>query len=121
MTGSAIPQADVILERITNVQGDVSEIKTSVGCLSKDSQTFQRQYIRDHSEVTMKVSASHRRLDEHELRMKAIEAQMQELRDALHPLIITNRILGFIGGAVGLSVIALIWSLVTGRAILLIP
>ena len=126
MAGSSLPQdacgaGEVILEKIVNLQEDVSEIKTEVGCLNKNYQAFQREYIKESAELSMKTVSSHRRLDVHERRMEAIETQMKEIRDALQPLIMTNRVLAFVGSAVGLSVIALIWSLVTGKAVMFIP
>ena len=126
MSGSSQPQdtcgaGEVILEKIVNIQKDVSEIKTEVGCLSKNYEAFQRQYIKENAELSMKAVSAHRRLDLHEQRMKAIENQMKEIRDALHPLIFTNKILAFIGSALGLSLIALIWSLITGKAVMVIP
>ena len=126
MAGSSQPHGEcaageVILEKVSNLQEDVSEIKTEVGCLNKNYQAFQREYIKESAELSMKAVSSHRRLDVHEKRMEAIEAQMKEIRDALPPLIMTNRVLAFVGGAVGLSVIALIWSLITGNAVMFIP
>ena len=126
MPGSSGPQADcaagiVILEKISNLQEDVLEIKTDVGCLNKGYQAFQREYIKESAELSMKAISSHRRLDVHERRLEAIETQMQEIRNALQPLIMTNRVLAFVGSAVGLSVIALVWSLITGRAVMFIP
>ena len=126
MAGSSGSQIDctsgeVILEKVSHIQEDVSEIKTELGCLSKNYQAFQREYIKESAELSMKAVSSHRRLDVHEKRMDAIEAQMKEIRDALQPLIMTNRVLAFVGSAVGLSVIALIWSLVTGKAVMFIP
>ena len=126
MAGSSEPQVDcsageVILERITHVQEGVSEIKTEVGCLNNNYQAFRREHIKEIAELSMKTVSSHRRLDVHERRMDAIEAQMKEIRDALQPLIMTNRVLAFVGSAVGISVIALIWSLVTGKAVMFIP
>ena len=126
MAGSSQAQADcsaseVILERVANLQEDVSEIKTDVGCLSNNYQAFQRQCIEKGAELSMKAMSSHRRLDDHDTRLTAIEDQMKEIRDALQPLIMTNKVLVFVGSAVGISVIALIWSLVTGKAVMFIP
>ena len=126
MAGASLPQdacgaGEVILEKIINIQGDVSEIKIVAERLSTNYQIFQREVVRETAEATMKAAASHRRLDLHDERIKAIENQMKEIRDALHPLIWTNKILAFVGSAVGLSVIALIWSLITGKAVMIIP
>ena len=119
MTGASLPE--VVLEKIINVQDDVSEIKKDVGDLNKSYLAYQRVAIKESAEFSMKVISSHRRLDAHEERMRSMEKQMKEIRDALQPLIYTNRILAFIGGSLGLSVTALIWSLITGRAVMIIP
>lgn len=115
------PAQDVILEKINNIQGDVSEIKTEVGSLNKSYQASQHEAIRERSELHMQSVASHRRLDVHEKRMKDIEDQMREIRNALQPLIFTNKILTFVGITLGGSTIALIWSLITGKAVMIIP
>ena len=112
---------EVILEKLSHVQEDVVEIKTEVGCLSKNYQAFQREYIKESAELSMKAMSSHRRLDVHERRLDAVETQMKEIRDALHPLIYTNKVLAFVGTALGASIIALIWSLITGKAVMVIP
>ena len=126
MAGSSQAQADcsaseIILERVANLQEDVSGIKTDVGCLNKSYQAFQREYIKESAELSMKAVSSHRRLDVHETRLTAIEDQMKEIRNALQPLIFTNKILAFVGVTLGASTIALIWSLVTGKAVMVIP
>ena len=126
MAGSSLPQdtcgaGEVILEKVLHIQEDVSEIKTEVGCLNNNYQAFQREYIKESAELSMKAVSSHRRLDVHERRLEAVETQMKEIRDALHPLIYTNKILAFVGTALGASIIALIWSLITGKAVMFIP
>ena len=126
MPGSPQPHSECaagekILERVTNVQGDVTEIKKDVGCLNKSYQAFQREIIKENAKLSMKAVSSHRRLNLHEKRMKAIETQMKEIRGMLQPLIYTNRILAFVGTALGASVIALIWSLITGKAVVIVP
>lgn len=119
MTGVSLPE--VALEKISNIEEDVSEIKKGFGDLNKSFLAFQRLSIKESAEFSMKVVSSHRRLDTHEERLKAIETQMTEIRDAIQPLIYTNRILAFIGGSLGVSVVALIWSLITGKAVMIIP
>ena len=126
MTGSPLPHSEcaageVILEKVSNLQEDVTEIKKDVGCLNKSYQAFQREIIKENAELSMKAVSSHRRLDLHEKRMEAIELQMKEIRDMLQPLIYTNRILAFVGTALGASAIALIWSLITGKAVVVVP
>lgn len=124
---------DIVLERVANMQGDVSEIKNSVKCLDECQHRFERDYLQEHAKVVQESNAAHRRLDEFEKRMKernadfeyrmterskesaALRVQMTAIQESMTPLIAAYRVLAFLGGALGLSVIALIWSLITGQ------
>ena len=112
---------DVILEKINNVQGDVSEIKQDVKNLSNNYRAFERESIRERANLVGKVNAAQTYAEENRRRIVDIEKKMTEIQNALQPLIATNKLLAFIGGALGISIIALIWALITGQAILAFP
>jgi len=113
---------DVLIERITNLQLDVSEIKKSVNVLDDIQREFQREYLTEHAKVVQEATAAHRRLDEFEKRleernkeMDKMRIQMEAIQKAIAPMISAYRMLVFLGSALGLSVLALIWSMITGQ------
>jgi hypothetical protein len=104
----------VVAERLGALTDVVVEVKDLVKCLDGRLDTFERQYIERHTQVVADVRTHTARLDDYERRLDALEKIVQ-------PLVMYARILSFIGGAAGLSIIALIWALLTGQATVSFP
>jgi hypothetical protein len=66
--------------------------------------------------ITSRVDASWRKLDEHDTTLGKHDERIKTLDKQLGRLMSMYGIFVFIGGGLGLSVIALIWSLITGQA-----
>jgi len=111
---SAHASSALILERIEDLRKDFQENKTSLNCLVKDLGDFRLHYTGEHQRVVMQTEASHKRLDDHERRL-------QEIEKILPSLVMTGKALTFVGSAVVLSILGLIWALVTGQATVVIP
>ncbi len=107
---------DVLVERVDAVIESQTEIKEMILRLDDRLRAIEREQVVEHVKLEAKADAAHRRLDEHEKRISANEASINALKDLIAPLVTANRIMTWIGGALGISVIALIWALITGQA-----
>ena len=68
-----------------------------------------------------KAEAAHNRLDYVEKRIELLEINIKKITDMMPSLVATNKVLIFIAGALGLSVVGLIWSLIIGQVQLVFP
>lgn len=100
---------EVLAERVEVLIGNVAELKDLLGQVSTQVRTLDREAITDRARIEGKVDAAHRRLDEHDKRLT-------DINKVLPNLIVANNILTYGGGILLLSVLALIWSLITGQA-----
>lgn len=82
---------------------------------------FERVYAVAHTELDNKANHAHLRIDEVKRQQEDASAQLKALRDAIQPMIYTNRILAWIGGLLGASIIGLIWALVVGQVTVVLP
>lgn len=121
MAAATSPGQGIVLERIDQLRGDVAELKDLFRKHVESQTTYERESAIVHAELDNKSSAAHRRLDEQEAIIKELSEQVQKLRDAIQPLVFTNKILTWLGLALGGSVLALIWSIVTHQVSLVIP
>src|SRR4030042_651328 len=102
------PNQGVILERIDGIKCDLAEVRGMISELTRDYRNFRESYTKEHIPLTLQAEAAHRRLDEHKVEHNEIETEIEELKKQLAPVIIWGKIIGFIGSAVMLSMIALI-------------
>lgn len=66
--------------------------------------------------VLARIEASWQKLVEHEVKLMTQDGKILKQDARLAQLMMMYKIFVFIGGALGLSMIALIWSLITGQA-----
>lgn len=111
----------VILERIDFLRDDIGELKKSVICLENNYASLRHEYAVEHVRVVDKADAAHKRLDIHEQKIEAIVSTLDRMERAMSPLITTNRLILWIGGIFGVSIITLIWMLITQEAKLIFP
>lgn len=103
---------EALIERFTGLKDDNIEIKAALSCLTREVSDFRLIYTSGHERVVMQSDASHRRLDDHEDRLKKIES-------ILPSLVMTGKALTFVGSAMVLAIIGLIWALITGQAVVI--
>ena len=106
---------EVLLERIEGVKNDTSEIRSKVECLDKNYQVFREEYTRGHATMEAAVARAHERIDEHDEKIAILVHSFEKQRDLIQPLIATNKILSWMGGTLGGSVLLLIWLVITGQ------
>lgn len=111
----------VVLERIESLRCDIAELRGAVDVLTRDYRNFREVYVGAHVTLDGKADAAHRRLDDHDKRHVGLEQEVEQLKNQLTPLVLWGKVVAFVGSAVMLSVIALIWSLITGQMRLIVP
>jgi len=95
---------EVLLERIDGVRVDLSHLREGVKCLEKQANGYMTEYAK----TTV-------RIENHDERIRNLEGNFDKLKDLIRPLIATNKILSYLGGVLGGSVLLLIWMMITGQ------
>ena len=101
------PSLSVVLERVL-------EVKVIVDDTAKQLQALRELYLVAHQQIVDQVGQHEKTLGEHHTAIK-------DLQKAVGPLVAAYKILVFISGAVGLSVIALIWAIITHSVTISMP
>jgi hypothetical protein len=99
----------VLTERVELLIANVGEVKEMVARLAEQVRVLEKDGYADQIRAEAKLEAAHHRLDEHE---KALTHTGKVLPD----LVTASRVGTYLGGALVLSVMALIWALITGQA-----
>lgn len=102
----------VLKERLDVVVQNTADIKAAIEKIDGRVDVVEIANVK----IDGKADAAHRRLDDHVKRLDTLEVAVRNLSDAVQPLVWTSRLIAFVGTAVGVSIIALIWSLITGQA-----
>lgn len=121
----------VVMERLGGLAAALLEVKALVQ--SMDAQQRRDAIERATSTTAMdaKIVAAHTRLDDHDDKLDELEnaqketdreykAAQKEADKKLGRFEAAYNVMVFVGGALGLSVIALIWSLITGQVHLVV-
>ena len=107
------------------MRDDINELKTRIDCLSAAFAERGTIHARENERLIMQADAAHRRLDILEPRVEkldlAIRNELQTLKDAVGPLKSQARIITWVGVMLGGSMMALIWSIITGQVHLVFP
>lgn len=119
MPAGAGDETAVLVERLKNVQDDLVKIDRGVCALNEKLSAFERSYLVEHAKVVNRADEAHAKLTDHLRRIERLETSFEALSKMIQPLINTNKIVVWIGGALGLSVLGLVWSLLTGQVTLL--
>jgi len=110
---------EVILERISTIDKYLLKTTAQLEVLSTQIVEFNKEYITKHVTVENKVTAAHIRLDSLEnkvdKRITEIDKAILDIQKMLIPMVSANKILTFIAAGFGISIIGLIWSLITGQ------
>ena len=103
----------------------MSDLKASNNELTRAVNTLAKTYEVEHVRVVSDVSSITKRLDAIDKpkdgRLDQIEAQLDQIAKDLQPLVLANRVTVWIAGALGVSVIGLIWAILTHQLLLVVP
>lgn len=104
----------VLLEKIENLREDLAELSKAISYHLEAQVKFEQQSYSDRQLLKAQV-------DNHEKEIAELRTQVRKLTDMIRPLIVTNRILTWLGGILMASVVALIWGILTHQVLLIFP
>lgn len=105
---------DVLLERVGALQTDITDIKCSTTALSSSLSMLRENYLVEHEKLVAAVRMLSTKVDEHD---KVID----DLEKKIEPLMAAHKILVWVAGILGGSIIVLIWMVITHQAIITLP
>jgi len=74
-----------------------------------------KEYIKNQSEFAQECARAHYRISTHDKQLDTLTIWARGIDKIIPSLVSTNKILIFIGSGLGLSIIGLIWALITGQ------
>lgn len=116
------PNLGVVLERIGDLRGDVSEIKAQITCYNDREIAFEMKYTEERTSLAADVrtagetaARAHKRIDD-------LEKQVVTIGDAVKPLIFQSKVLAWasslIGGALILGALSFLWAIATHQIVI---
>lgn len=99
----------VLTERLELLIANVAELKEMVAHLAEQVRLLEKEGLASQVRLEARLEAAHHRLDEQ-------EKTLQQAQKVLPDLVTASRIGTYLGGGLTLSVMALIWALITGQA-----
>jgi len=110
-----------IEEKIDYIVKALDETQEAVSKLAECYQKSQIDYTRTNVILEQKADSAHARLDEHNKDIVAIRNNLETLAKIVASIVAQYRIINFIAGAFGLSLIGLIWGIITHSVAITIP
>jgi hypothetical protein len=111
----------IILERVENLREDVSKLNELMRCYQENMTRFELDSSKERAVLKVGAEDTKKRLDGHDRQMETLTGQIKDLRDSVAPLLYTNKLLTFLGSALMVSILTLIWSIITHRVTLMFP
>ena len=116
----------ILTERIQSTRDDIAEIKAASERVETRGMTFEKLYIAEHAKLVGVTESAHARIDNHAIKIAEIKVelykltestrdQLRLLTEAIQPLVMTSRVLIWIGGIAGAAVTALVIAIITGQ------
>jgi hypothetical protein len=122
---SAAATNGVILERLDQLRCDVNGLSGELRALADNVQKFELMYTAEHVKVVERLDAAHRRIDDHDKKFVEIDATVKGMQlsviDMTSQVRQMKAILVWIGGSVGVFVIALLWQIFTHQVAVVFP
>jgi hypothetical protein len=111
----------IIIERLNALACDTAEIKNKLDKHEEAQNNFRIDYEIRHAAIEKKSDTAHLRLDETNKRMERLEQEINALKEAVRPLVLQAKILGWLAIALGSSVVALIWGILIHKITISVP
>jgi septal ring factor EnvC (AmiA/AmiB activator) len=123
MPAASQPSKDTsaILERIDGIREDIGELKSSITTLADGYSCFKVDYTKAHEELRSDVKQVSERVNEHDKTLVKHGDQLKSHEEKLAPLTLQSRIVAWVGSAIGLMVLYLLWDIFIHRGVPIIP
>ena len=112
----AIPESsfDYFLEILTRVESGVQTTQATL-------QSLIVEYQKEHIRVVDMATSAHERIDRLEKDVSELTKCVQQMKDLIQPVLFVNRILAWVLVAFGVSIIALIFAIITHQVSMVFP
>ena len=112
----------VLIERLEAMQCTLQEVRDEMRQLNKLQAEFEKRYTIEHQRIVSAVEGHQTRLERLELSTVArLENDVKQLTGQIAPILFAHKILVWVGGLLGGSVVALIWALIIGTVKIVTP
>ena len=111
----------VIVERLEHIRSELEQITKRLDTFIESSSQFRIDYEIRHAELSAKTNAAHTRLDDQAKDLAVLKAVSAEQQKSIGSLNIYAKMLGFVAGILGSSVIVFLWSIITHQVTLAVP
>jgi hypothetical protein len=108
----------IIIERLEALACDMLEIKASLKEYQQSSVKFLVDFEIRYAAVDNKAGAAHTRLDKHDAEITAMTKSQAETARMVTSLVLQSKVINFVGAGLGVSIIALIWGILTHQVTL---
>lgn len=102
-----------IIEKITTLIGTAEKLESSLNSLGTEVSNLRLVYEKEHVRLVEQVSSAHKRIDAIDNSIKSLDTKFDLLETSIQPLKFQSKLLGWVGGAFGMLVIALLWAIFT--------
>lgn len=104
------------------MQTTLAEVRDEIRLMNRAQQEFERRYTVEHQRIVGAVENHQGRLERLEISVIArIENDIKSITEKISPILFAHKILVWVGGLLGGSVVALIWALITGAVKIVTP
>jgi len=118
----------LLLQAVESLRCDIQELKAALNKHTDDEHRFRLDYEVRHADVINKASAAHTRMDGLEKITTQNTADIAKNADAIskldksiQPLLFQSKIVGWFAITLAISVIGLVWSIITHQVTLTFP
>jgi hypothetical protein len=106
----------LLSQRMETMGESIEELKVMVKELSTSIQALEKRELVCQANVVNRGDSNYGRIEDHEKRLVLLKLWQEETQKVLERVLFSYRIIAFIGSSLGISIIALIWALITGSA-----
>lgn len=117
----ASAQLGILTERIEAQSATLCEVRADIKAIGEAVTNLATEYRVEHARVVDRTHAAHQRIDGVERRLDALTSATDEMRKTIQPLIATSKVIMWLGGVVGVTLVAFLWSIMTGQVTVLFP
>lgn len=108
----------VLLSRFDTVQGDLVDLSKTIRTMTEAWRLFEKEYLVAHIDVESRARAAHERLDLQQKQIELFETRLKDIEKLMPYLRSIAYILTALSVPATLSLVALLWQLITHQVIM---